>query len=531
MLRRALALSAAASLALLAARASAATYQVGPSRTHKTLGAVASLVNPGDVVEVDGDATYPAVNFTRNGTSASPITIRGIRVAGKRPVLSGGTNTIELAGDYYVLEGFDITGGSSRCVFHHSHGNVIRDSVVHDCPKQGILGADQDSGSLLLEYTEVHHAGGGTFDHQIYMATDEVAHPGAVFRMQYCYVHDANGGNSVKSRAERNEIYYNWIEGALYHELELIGPDPGGAPSGWSEGLRREDSDVVGNVLKKTRDFAFVRVGGDGTGESRGRYRFKNNSFIGMGTGNTAFRLFDTLESIEMHNNVFFSSAGAYRIVRDVEASWTSSVQIAGSNNWVFTGSTFVPTQWTGTITATNPGFTNAAGNDYSPAATSALVNAGASTTSGPAGYAFPSPLAAPLFHPPVRALIAPGTASARPSAGAIDIGAFERGTTTPTDSGVTDTGVADTGTVDSATETDTAATTDTEPAGDTAIGAPDTATLDDAVADTGAPAAATEATDDEGSCGCRTPGTRTTAWPVLGLAAAALLAMRRRRS
>jgi hypothetical protein len=44
-------------------------------------------------------------------------------------------------------------------------------------------------------------------------------HPGSVFRLQYCFVHDANGGNNVKSRAERNEIYYNWLEGAVYHEL------------------------------------------------------------------------------------------------------------------------------------------------------------------------------------------------------------------------------------------------------------------------------------------------------------------------
>jgi hypothetical protein len=43
------------------------------------------------------------------------------------------------------------------------------------------------------------------------MATDQTAYPGAVFRMQHSYVHDANGGNNVKSRAERNEIYYNWI--------------------------------------------------------------------------------------------------------------------------------------------------------------------------------------------------------------------------------------------------------------------------------------------------------------------------------
>ena len=117
---------------------------------------------------------------------------------------------------------------------------------MHDCPGQGILGADRGSGSFLLEYVEVHHTGAGTSAHQIRMATDEVAHPGSVFRMQYCYVHDANGGNNVKSRAQRNEIRYNWIEGALYHEIELIGPD------GADEGLFREDSDVVGNVFRKT---------------------------------------------------------------------------------------------------------------------------------------------------------------------------------------------------------------------------------------------------------------------------------------
>ena len=111
--------------------------------------------------------------------------------------------------------------------------------MVHDCPRQGILGADNDSGSLTLERVEVHHCGGGTQDHQIYMASDEVAHPGSVFRMQSCWIHDANGGNNVKSRAERNEIYFNWIEGAFYHELELIGPDPSGGVAEDEAGQRR----------------------------------------------------------------------------------------------------------------------------------------------------------------------------------------------------------------------------------------------------------------------------------------------------
>ena len=74
-------------------------------------------------------------------------------------------------------------------------------TVVHDCPSHGILGADEDSGSLTLDYVEVYRCGSGYSHHPIYIATDEQTHPHSVFRMQHCYVHDGLGGNNVKSRA------------------------------------------------------------------------------------------------------------------------------------------------------------------------------------------------------------------------------------------------------------------------------------------------------------------------------------------
>lgn len=73
------------------------------------------------------------VLFDRAGTAAQKITIRGLRINGKRPVLSGGNNTIEAAGNHYVFEGLDLTNGTSRCFFHHADDIVLRDSVVHDC--------------------------------------------------------------------------------------------------------------------------------------------------------------------------------------------------------------------------------------------------------------------------------------------------------------------------------------------------------------------------------------------------------------
>ena len=276
----------------------------------------------------------------------------------------------------------------------------------------------------MPQYTEVYKCGSGTQNHQIYMATDEITHPGSVFRMQHCFVHDANGGNNVKSRAERNEIRYNWIEGALYHELELIGPDPSG---GVPESQAIENSDVVGNVLWSKNGFYVTRVGGDGTGQTWGKYRFVHNSFVSAPGGSAAFRIFDGIDRIEMHDNVFFEPGGGpVALVRTTEAMWLTVETIVGSNNWVASASTGVPASWTGTLEGASPQVVST--SDLHPAsAASPLVDAGTSMTAS-AIIAFPSPLAAPLFHPPMEAIEPLNTAKARPVVGAPDIGAYELG-------------------------------------------------------------------------------------------------------
>src|SRR3982751_306821 len=378
-----------------AGSAYAATYQVGPTRPFANLQGVAPILAPGDVVEVDGNVTYPGdLIFTKPGTDASKITIRGIRVNGVRPIISGGTNTVEFRlSDHYVFEGFDVTGGSFRGIYHHAHDITLRDCVVHDCPAHGILGADTGSGSLLMEYVEVYHCGSGTGQHPVYMATDEFMHPGSVFRMQYCYLHDQNGGNNIKSRAERNEIYYNWVSGGFYGEIELIGPDPHGNKN-VTQTTAREDSDVVGNVFQHipTQGTRMARVGGDGTGHTDGRYRFVNNTFIlRQGQVSPGVEIFEGIESLEMHNNVFFRVGGAPidKIVLETRVRWVAGRVSTGTNNWVPTGSALIPTAWTGTLFGTNPGFANIATYDVHPIATSPLVNAGNTNPPSPAGHPF----------------------------------------------------------------------------------------------------------------------------------------------
>lgn len=441
----------ACALVLLPDAVLAATYTVGPPGSgaqHTQLRDVFTQRNlaPGDIVEVRGDATYDGgvvVGNDDSGTAGNPIVIRWNRVGASRPVLQGGAHTIKFQqSNHVVFEGFEVRGGSSTCVFNEAHDVTVRDAVIHACPAHGILGADQNSGSFTLEYSEVFDAGAGQFKHPIYMQSDEVAYPNAVFRMQYNYIHDGNGGNLLKSRHQRNEIHYNWFENSAYQELELIGPDCETQQPGWTADLKREDSDVVGNVIVHTGSWNnVIRAGGDLNGRSQGRVRLVNNTILidRAAGGVNAVYVQLGLESLEMHNNVIFQTGNAApAIVRENNSAqtpvcgpqstqpWTSGRKVHGTHNWVESGATLVPGEWQQTRSGSDPEFTNVAQRELRATGASALVDAGSNAPSTPAGFPFPSPLPVPEFDPPSRALLPMFAELPRLTQGAIDIGAYE---------------------------------------------------------------------------------------------------------
>lgn len=447
-LRRACCLFAAS----LACPALAATYTVGPAGSgaqYAQLGDVFVQRNlaPGDVIAVRGGASYQGgvvVGSDDGGTAASPVTIVWDGQGGSRPKLQGGQHTIKFQqSDHVVFDGFEVSGGSSTCVFYEAHAVTVRNAWVHACPAHGVLGADQQSGSFTLEYSEIGDAGSGTTKHPLYIQSDEIAHPDAVFRMRFNYVHDGNGGNLLKSRHQRSEIHYNWFEGAAYQALELIGPDCETQQAGWTADLVREDADVVGNVIVHTGSWNnVIRAGGDLNGRSQGRVRLVNNTILidrAAGGANAVYVQLG-LESLEMHNNAIFQTGSAApAIVRENTSAdtpvcgpastqpWSGGRKVHGSHNWVQTGATLAPAEWGNTLRGASPGFANAGLRQLRPVQGSPLVDAANAQPAPPAGFPFPMPLALPQFDPPLRAALGSGGAQARTTIGAgLDIGALE---------------------------------------------------------------------------------------------------------
>ena len=426
--------------ALISPTASATLWQVGPTRADTTLQAVANKLKAGDVVEVDGDASYPGnVTFEKNGTAVSNIVISGLRVNGRRPVLSGtnlpsGTKTVvSLLGSNYVFQGFEIHGAlnaniSKAGLYHNADQTIIRDTLVRDCYHNGIQGADA-SGSLTLDKVEVFNCGSGLSYHQIYVASDNVNYSNAVFRMQFCYIHNGRGGNNVKSRVGRNELYYNWIEEAKYLELDLIGADPAAQAPNTAD-LVREDSDVVGNVLCKllpSQNFV-ARLGSDDTGSSDGRYRFVNNTIVLANTFSTyVFGVSGPRQSVELHNNVIYrASGGGVKLVDSISPALGVDDGFYGFNNWLPSNTTYIPTGLSQTLMGDTPYFADNAGREFMPTNASPLLDAGQLPTQSPNDFPFPSPLAAPLYLPPEHTAPDPDIETARPDRPPIDIGAYE---------------------------------------------------------------------------------------------------------
>jgi Right handed beta helix region len=259
----------------------AATLSVGAGKTYAKPSLAAAAAQKGDVIEIDPGTYSDDCAVWR----ADGLTIRGV---GERPVMDAkGTAADEKAiwlikGDNTTIENVELKG----CAVKERDGSAIRlegknlnvrKCYIHD-NEDGIYINDNPNSEINIEYSEFSHNGyGNGQSHNIYVNYVKS------FKLRGCYVHSANAGDNVKSRAQENFILYNRIsdDDNVQSGMSLNFPNGGACY-------------VVGNVLYKGRKSGqplFMAIGMDGATNIKQALYLINNTIVNSKKTATLFRV------------------------------------------------------------------------------------------------------------------------------------------------------------------------------------------------------------------------------------------------
>ena len=460
-------------LAVLAAATShAAVYEVKEGTALDTIGEVPwATLQPGDLVLIHWRQQPYREKWVigRSGTAALPITIRGVAgPSGELPVIHGqnaitppGLNfwsenrgVIKIGGsnvpsstyaNYIVIENLEIRSGHPDYTFTDDAGapqtystsassiyvergeNItVRNCKIHDSAN-GFFVASGDDGvsrNILVEGNYILGNGvvGSIFQHNNYTAAFNIT-------FQYNRFGPPRSGApgvNLKDRSAGLVVRYNWIEGGN-RNLDLVDGEDSSIIRAAPEYRK---TFVYGNVLIKQDggNNQAVHYGGDSGATAnyrKGKLYFYNNTLYSTRAGTTVvMRLSTNDETCDSRNNIFFNTAAGTSLAMLAESGTLTLV-----NNWAKTGwrnsheGAFGGTVAGGPtmLTGASPGFGDAAMQDFRLTAASPAVNAGSTL------HADVLPI-----HDDIRHYVRHQSSEARPTSGALDLGAFEFATAAP---------------------------------------------------------------------------------------------------
>ena len=351
--------------------AGAATYQVGPTRSYQTVGSLPSL-SPGDIVEVDPGNYNEVKRWTRAGTAAQPIIVRGVGAA--RPVFDATGLTVDgslpnpravfqVEADYITLANLEFQNarnGDNGAGIRVTSGNNV---TVTNCRitmcDMGIM-CDNNS-NLVIEASEICSNGTSLYDgysHNFYLGGNSAT-------VRFCYIHDSLNGQNFKTRAHYTELLYNYIADSQDGEVGLVDAAETAATNSHAV--------MIGNlIISKPRlsgynTGRFIQFGQDSGGQHNGTLYAFNNTFV-AGDGRIQFLSANAAGATVLAcNNIFY---GSDNIVGTLGGG------ISGSNNWM-QSSAAVPATFYASTTGSDPGFVNRAARDLHLTADSGCRNRG----------------------------------------------------------------------------------------------------------------------------------------------------------
>jgi len=373
--------------------ARAATIMVGPADGYAKIEGAGA----GDEVVLAPGTYQFRVYLTKQGTAAQPIVIRAQDPANP-PVWDLGATLVEdapgsytagdrgrgcwqLSGAAYVhLSGLVITGCHTASAnsaglryYNGAHAIVLTDVLFHD-NDNGLTGGSQAS-DITVEFCEFDHNGSllassSAPSHNIYVY-------GGTFALRYSYVHDPVQAQNFHIRARQSTIEYNWFARAKSYAGDLMTDDDNDGPETQTM-LLRGNVIVQGDGQSNTSQILAVYNDGGAAGLTL-NVKLVYNTFVGASVNGKAALVHlsnadGTTMNAELDDNIVWHTTRA-TIVED-----GAHGHVTGMNNWLQTGADV--TGLTGSVLGADPGFRNAAQNDFTLAPGSAAVGA-ASTTAG----------------------------------------------------------------------------------------------------------------------------------------------------
>lgn len=312
---------------LMSVEVSAATLRVGPREAIRSISVAAARAQDGDTVEiVAGTYLGDVAVWTQKH-----LTIRG--VGGRAWLVAAGRSAEEkgiwvIRGEDVLVENIAFKGARVRHLngagIRHEEGKLTVRNCLFDDNEMGILTANRDSLSLIVENSEFAHG---------VLVTPRVSHllyAGHIGRLEVrgSYFHHGRVGHLLKSRARFNLIEYNRLtdeaSGRASYEMDF--PDGGVAV-------------LIGNLVRQsagTENNRIIAFGAEGLRHPENVLIMANNTLVDdLPAGGEFVRVWSPEQvSVKAYNNLLVGSCGGLACVE--EAVKRGSVRLqAGRLPWV----------------------------------------------------------------------------------------------------------------------------------------------------------------------------------------------------
>ena len=327
--------------AVLAAKAAAATIQVGPTRTFTEIATRPSRFLERGRRRRGGRRRrkLPVLVGRVRAWRGNRIRIVGAARGRRAPADSRAASARRVHADHVVVEASDLSGGSSNCFLHHGRTTSRARLVVHDCPGQASR-RRRDSGSFTARARRgATTAAAATQTIRSTWRPTRSTHPGAC-------VPDAallrprrqrRQQRQVARRAQRDLLQLDRgraLSRARAHRPRGIGA---GGRSTWCARTRTSSA----TCCARRRASFVTRIGGDGTGQTERALSVREQHVHrdaaadrGVPPVRRARQPRDAQQRDrgERHrrSNVLRAASGDF--------TWVNGTNLAGSNNWIRSG-------------------------------------------------------------------------------------------------------------------------------------------------------------------------------------------------